>query len=118
MIRNVLLFFLLCAIPAVAFSQATPKEDDYYRLIEFPIPEHVNLEAGGLELLPDGKLAVSTRRGDIYLVDKPFADPPGLLTMKIGSEHQPLVRGMGCKDELLFWLKFYGKAGSIALEVE
>src|SRR5947207_1078757 len=52
------------------------KEEDYYKLIEFPIPEHVNLEAGGLELLPSGKLAISTRRGDIFVVDKPFADPP------------------------------------------
>ena len=57
-----------------AFGQAT--EDDYYRMIRFDIPAHINLEAGGIELMPDGKLAVSTRRGDIFLVDEPFADPP------------------------------------------
>ena len=55
---------------------ASPTESDFYRMIPFDIPPHINLEAGGLELMPDGKLAVSTRRGDIYLIDKPFADPP------------------------------------------
>jgi hypothetical protein len=45
-------------------------------MIPFDIPPHINLEAGGLELVPDGKLAISTRRGDIYMVDRPFADPP------------------------------------------
>ena len=75
MIRYVFLL-VLCAVPAFAYSQAIPKEEDYYKLIEFPIPEHVNLEAGGLELLPSGKLAISTRRGDIFVVNRPFADPP------------------------------------------
>jgi hypothetical protein len=74
-----ILFFSFCVISvaistASAADPAPSKEEDFYRLIELPIPEHVNLEAGGLELLPDGKLAVSTRRGDIFLVDRPFAD--------------------------------------------
>lgn len=51
-------------------------ENDFYRLISFDIPKEIMLEAGGIELLPDGKLAISTRRGEIWLVDKPFADPP------------------------------------------
>lgn len=53
-----------------------PTESDFYRMIPFDIPPYINLEAGGLELMPDGKLAISTRRGDIYMIDKPFADPP------------------------------------------
>jgi glucose/arabinose dehydrogenase len=57
------------------FAQ-TPTEADYYRLIPFDIPAHINLEAGGIELMPDGKLAVSTRRGDIYMIDEPVVDPP------------------------------------------
>ncbi|MBC7855992.1 MAG: hypothetical protein IAF94_21395, partial [Pirellulaceae bacterium] len=75
MIRLILLIALV-AIPSLPNAQAVPKEEDYYKLVEFPIPEHVNLEAGGLELLGSGKLAISTRRGDIFVVDKPFADPP------------------------------------------
>ncbi len=69
--------FLVIALASIysACGQA-PQEEDYYQMIPLPIPDDIVLEAGGLELMPDGKLAVSTRRGDIYLVDKPFADPP------------------------------------------
>lgn len=84
---SVFVVFMVVA-GALAADPTPPKEEDFYRMIELPIPEHVNLEAGGLELLPDGKLAVSTRRGDIYLLDKPFADPPENL------EFQPFARGL------------------------
>jgi hypothetical protein len=36
----------------------------------------VPLRPGGLEVLPDGRLAVGTRRGDIYFVTGAFATPP------------------------------------------
>ena len=36
----------------------------------------VVLEAGALEWLPDGKLAVATRRGEIWLVENALADDP------------------------------------------
>ena len=49
----------------VAFGQnATPTEDDYYKLIKIPIPEGIVLEAGGLEVMPDNKLAVEPRKAD------------------------------------------------------
>ncbi|MEO8620058.1 MAG: plastocyanin/azurin family copper-binding protein [bacterium] len=36
-----------------------------------PIPENVVLEVGGLETLPDGRLAIATRRGEVWLVENP-----------------------------------------------
>ena len=79
-----------------------PKEDDYYKLLAIPIPDQVSLEAGGLELLPSGKLAVSTRRGDIFLVDKPFADPPTNVEFQLfaGGLHE--VLGLSAKDGWLY----------------
>jgi hypothetical protein len=61
---------VLCATcaPVAAQDQVAP-EDDYYKLIRLPIPEGIVLEVGGLEQLPDGRLAVATRRGEIYFVD-------------------------------------------------
>ncbi|HUG68806.1 MAG TPA: hypothetical protein VMM76_13750, partial [Pirellulaceae bacterium] len=74
---SILATFLFAATANVTPGVAQmPTEADYYRLIPFDIPPHINLEAGGIELMPDGRLAVSTRRGDIYLIDEPFADPP------------------------------------------
>ncbi|HEY4259460.1 MAG TPA: hypothetical protein VGM98_04850 [Schlesneria sp.] len=76
------LTLVLALVTTLTLSLATyaadkaPVENDFYRLIPFDIPKDIMLEAGGIELLPDGKLAISTRRGEIWLVDKPFADPP------------------------------------------
>jgi cytochrome c551/c552 len=49
----------------------TPTEDDYYKIVTLPAPEGVLLEVGGITTLQDGRLAVCTRRGDVYLVENP-----------------------------------------------
>jgi hypothetical protein len=41
----------------------------YYPIVDVPIPEEIVLEAGAFETLPDGRIAVGTRHGDIYFVD-------------------------------------------------
>lgn len=72
---------LLWGIAAVATGQ-TPQESDYYTIQKFPIPEGIVLEGGGIAELPDGRVAVSTRRGDIYLVDNVFDEDPENVTFK------------------------------------
>ena len=52
------------------------RERAYYRIVDVPAPEGTVLEAGAFELLPDGRLAVGTRRGDVYLVDGVDAEKP------------------------------------------
>jgi azurin/glucose/arabinose dehydrogenase len=47
-------------------------EEDFYKIVTLPIPEGVILEVGGLAALPDGRLAVSTRRGEVWLIDNPY----------------------------------------------
>ncbi|MBW8768520.1 MAG: hypothetical protein JF589_02050, partial [Gemmatimonadetes bacterium] len=37
------------------------RESEYYRMSTLPVPEGVVLEVGGLETMPDGRLAVATR---------------------------------------------------------
>ena len=54
-----------------ADSARGPSENDYYRMSTVPVPEGVVLEVGGLETMPDGRLAVATRRGDVWLVENP-----------------------------------------------
>lgn len=51
-------------------------EAKYYPVVDIPIPSTVPMRPGGLEVLPDGRLAVGTRRGDIYFVTGAFATPP------------------------------------------
>ena len=46
-------------------------EAQYYRIETIPIPEGVSLEIGGMAPLPDGRLGVITRRGELWLIDNP-----------------------------------------------
>lgn len=52
------------------------RESEYYPLLTVPIPEGIVLEAGAIAALPNQRIAVSTRLGDIYLVDGAYENPP------------------------------------------
>lgn len=59
------------------YAQAeSPKEDDFYKIMKVPAPEGTILEVGGLCTLPNGDLAVTTRRGDIFMVENPTSQHP------------------------------------------
>ena len=48
------------------------KEEDFFPIKTIPIPEDVKLEVGGMTLLPDDALAVSTRRGEVWKIRNPY----------------------------------------------
>ena len=62
---------LLGAVALPAAAQQKPNENDYYRMVTVPVPERIVLEVGGLAPIPDGRLAVSTRRGDVWMIENP-----------------------------------------------
>ena len=64
-----LLFF---SIHVLAQTSRPQTEEDYYQLHTISIPEDVKLEVGGLAVLPDGRLAVSTRRGEIWMISNAY----------------------------------------------
>lgn len=74
------------------------KEEDYYRLFSMPVPEHVILEVGGLATFPDGRLAVCTRRGEVWIISNPnitgFERP--VFKRFAHGMHEPL--GLAIKD--------------------
>ncbi|HAB16113.1 MAG TPA: hypothetical protein DCE44_06660 [Verrucomicrobiales bacterium] len=63
-------------------SPQSDREARYYPLATLPIPPGIVLEAGAIQVLPGSKLAVSTRLGDIYIVDGAFANSPTNVTFK------------------------------------
>ena len=65
---------LTCPTARAWGADPKPTEADYYQLVTCAIPDGIVLEAGGLQLLPNGRLAVATRRGEIYLVDNADTD--------------------------------------------
>ena len=76
-------------------------EARYYRIVEVPIPEELALEAGSFEVLPDNRLAVGTRRGDIYLVDGAFDEHPQTSFHRYASGLDE-VFGMSWRDDAFF----------------
>ncbi|HWC88679.1 MAG TPA: hypothetical protein VG433_03470, partial [Pirellulales bacterium] len=89
------------AAPALA-AELTPTEADYYKIIALDIPEGVVLEAGSSEMLPDGRLAVSSRRGEIYLVDNPLADDPSQVKFHRFAHGLHEVLGLAYHDGWLY----------------
>ena len=51
-------------------------EAEYYRIVDVPIPPEVPMHPGSFDILPDGRLAVGTRRGDVYFISGAFENPP------------------------------------------
>lgn len=67
---------LLTMASLSGFSQESPKEEDYYKIITLPVPEGILLEIGGVTMLPNGSLAVATRRGDVWVIENPTSRQP------------------------------------------
>ena len=75
----------------LAANTAVPKQEDYYKITRVPIPTGVVLEASGLAMLPNGKLAVSSRRGDIYTVSNPLGKADDMkFTLYASGLHEPI----------------------------
>ena len=82
------------------YAQAeSPKEDDFYKIMKVPAPEGTILEVGGLCTLPNGDLAVTTRRGDVYIVQNPSGQHPYFRKFASGLHE---VLGAAWKNGSLF----------------
>lgn len=93
---------LLIAIIANSISakaQETPKEEDFFKIMKVATPEGNILEVGGLVSMPNGDLAVSTRRGDIFIVENPTSSRPYFRKFASGMHE---VLGLAYKDDALY----------------
>ena len=52
------------------------REREYYPIVNIPLPKDTVIEAGAFALMPDGRIAVGTRRGEIYIIDGVDAPKP------------------------------------------
>ncbi|MEO1450273.1 MAG: auracyanin family protein, partial [Bacteroidota bacterium] len=64
-------------------------EAEYFPILTQKTPKGVVLETSGLAFLPDGKLAVATRRGEVWLLDKWDTEQPDF-TLFANGLHEPL----------------------------
>ena len=57
------------------FAQLKPKpltEEDFYEIKTIAIPNGIQLEIGGVAPMPDGRLGVCTRRGEVWIIENPY----------------------------------------------
>jgi len=66
------ILFLIVSLGAFGQKPSKKTEQDFYEIKTLPIPQDLYLEVGGLATMPDGRLAVSTRRGEIWIVENPY----------------------------------------------
>jgi hypothetical protein len=75
--KAILLFLLAaCTLAATARGEdvgerwgTAEREREYYPIVNIPIPKDIVIEAGAFTVLPDKRMAVGTRYGEIYLVE-------------------------------------------------
>src|SRR5688500_12462182 len=68
--------FLIVSLVMKLSAQEQPKEDDYFKIVPVLSPQTAMLEVGGLAMMPNGNVALCTRRGDLYIVENPTSDKP------------------------------------------
>ncbi len=71
----IITIMLLCSFTMLN-AQESAKEEDFFKINKIHSPEGMVLEVGGLCTMPDGNLAVTTRRGDVYIVENPTGVKP------------------------------------------
>ena len=81
------------------------QEQKYYKLVSIPIPEGVPLRAGSFDILPDGRLAVGTRKGDVYFVDGAFEENPAP-KYHLFASGQDEIFGLSEKDGDIYVTQF------------
>jgi azurin/glucose/arabinose dehydrogenase len=91
--KNIVLTTLLSLGCLAAQAQNKAKtEDDYYRIVTMPIPQTIQMEVGGLAVLSDGRLATTTRRGEVWMISNPYMKGDGQPTFHrfASGLHEPL----------------------------
>jgi len=100
-LKNIFTLFILCSFFFLgrAFAQESPKEEDFFSIMRVPAPEGTILEVGGLVTLPSGDLGISTRRGDVYIVENPTSARPYFRKFATGLHE---ILGLAYKDGSLY----------------
>jgi len=80
-------------------ATSQPTEADFYAVTTLAIPDEAFLEVGALEWLPDGRLAVASRRGEIWTIADPTGATPSWRRFAHGLHE---VLGLAWKDGWLY----------------
>ena len=89
-------FFLLIVFSSSAQKNVVQSEKDFYSLKTIAIPDNVKLEVGGIAVMPDGRIAASTRRGEIWIIQNAYGNGQPHFSRFASGLHE--VLGLAYKD--------------------
>ena len=84
-------------IPAKAAT-----EDDFYKLLRFELPQGEVIEPGAIEIMPDGQVAVGTRRGEIWMIANAYTNDPKEAKFTRFAHGMHEILGLAQKDGWLY----------------
>jgi hypothetical protein len=73
------------------------REREFYPIVNIPLPKDTVIEAGAFAVLPDGRVAVGTRHGEIFLIDGIDAAKPNPTFHRFASGLDEIF-GLAWKD--------------------
>ncbi len=94
--------FSLALALLVTVTAARSAEDDYYKLLAFTPPPGQVLEPGAIEVFPGGKVAVGTRRGEVWLIENAYDPDPQKATFSRFAHGLHEILGLSYKDGWLY----------------
>lgn len=108
-LARILLLLALCALDAsIALAEdvggrwgTEEREREYYPIVTVPIPKDLVIESGAFCLLPDGRMAVGTRHGEIYILgglDEKKPNP----TYQLYATGLDEIFGLAYKDDAFY----------------
>ena len=89
---------LLLTIALLTPLLAAPSQEAFYLREEIPLPKGEVMEIGSIALMPDKKVAVTTRRGDLWICEGAYEEDLSKVKWTVAHRglHEPL--GMFYKD--------------------
>lgn len=90
-----LLIWLSAGLPKLNAQNTNAEESDFYTISTVSVPDDIILEASGLSFNDQGQLAVTTRRGEVWLIDEPGSNSASFSRFAQGL-HEPL--GIAYRD--------------------
>jgi len=93
MVRSLALALASLALAPAASAQTSQQESEYFAVDYLTPQPGSRVEVGGLAFLPDGRLVVSTRRGQVWIVENPLASNPADARFSLFAEG--LWEGLG-----------------------
>ncbi|MEY2808340.1 MAG: hypothetical protein RIR65_2757, partial [Planctomycetota bacterium] len=80
-------------------------EGRYYAVDHLKLPDEAVLEVGGMGLMPDGDLMVSTRRGQVWRIEGALAEDPADAKASLYAEGLWEGLGLAVVDGRVFVLQ-------------